>query len=67
MTDIPPDYDRLRPWFDFLRRIRTTVTPCYPQWVEIAFLIDENGVPVVWTTPQTRRLEPHGKDVTIKD
>jgi hypothetical protein len=74
MTDpiiIPRDYDRLRPWFDMLRQINSTIAQSYTlgtlQFITIGVLLDDKGKPQFWTSAERKTLNPKDREIEIKD
>jgi len=57
----PPDFDRLSPWFNTIRQINSVIVCGSAQLVSITVYVGEDGIPVVWTEPERRRLYPRAR------
>ena len=65
MTDtLPADYERLAPWLNILRQMNSIVVFGSAQIISITVLIDEKGIPYLWSEPERRRLYPRAKELT---
>jgi len=68
---IPRDYDRLKPWFDVLRQINSTLAQSYSlgtlQFITIGVLLDDKGKPQFWTSVDRKTLNPKDREIEIRD
>lgn len=58
-ADSPGDLEILRPWFNFVRRLRLAAKDGGTMGVlSIRLVVDENGMPLHWTEPVRTAIEP---------
>ncbi len=64
-VNVPPDIERLRPYFDVIRHINNIVVRGSIQWVTVGMFIDQTGCPQLWGAIERTTLFPRSREVDI--
>lgn len=58
MSETPPDYHTLTPWFPVIRHARSIGKSAGLSVVQLTVLVDESANPVLFSAPTATRLYP---------